>query len=63
MEIEAGIGFAGLCLAIAWYNVKKLEAVDPIDRIERLKALHEAGTIEDDEFQAVRTRLLKSLKK
>lgn len=39
------------------------EGVDPIDRLERLKQLHEVGTIDDDEFQDVRKRLIKTLKR
>ena len=63
MGIGFGIFLAGVFLGSMWREAKKTEGVDPIDRLERLKQLHEVGTIDDDEFQDVRKRLIKTLKR
>lgn len=62
MDISFGFGAAGLFLAIAWYFVKKLEHNDPIDMLERLGKLRDAGVVDDEEYEALRKRQIKRLK-
>lgn len=63
MEVSYGFGFAGLCLAIAWYAVRKLERYDPVDRLERMAELHKAGLLNDEELEMLRKRQVKRLKR
>jgi len=63
MEDSFGFGFAGLCLAIAWYSVKRLEHSDPVDRLERMAELHKAGLLDDEELEMLRRRQVKRLKR
>lgn len=62
MDVTFGFGFAGLCLAIAWYQVRKLEHANPFDQLERLGKLRDEGLLSDDEFESLRQRRLKRLK-
>ncbi|MDZ7789241.1 MAG: hypothetical protein U5L08_01860 [Xanthomonadales bacterium] len=63
MEVSFGFGFAGLCLAIAWYSVRKLEHSDPVDRLRQLAELREAGLLDDEELEMLRKRQVKRLKR
>jgi len=47
-----GFGVAGLSLAIAWYSVARVKHDHPVDTIERLVRLRDAGVIDDEEFDA-----------
>lgn len=62
METSFGFGFAGLCLAMAWYYVQKLKTDHPIDMLERLARLREQGLIDNDEFDRIKPKLLKRIR-
>tara|TARA_Y100001933_G_C18873801_1_gene511099 strand:+ start:563 stop:772 length:210 start_codon:yes stop_codon:yes gene_type:complete len=62
MEINFGFGFAGLCLALAWYYVQKLKSDHPLDVLERLVRLKDQGLIDDDEFNKIKPKLLRRLR-
>ncbi len=57
-EIASAIAFAGLFIALAWYNAAKFTGEDPALRVERLAALRDAGHLDDAEFKRLKKRIL-----
>jgi len=58
-SLGPGLFLGALSLAIAWHNVAKLRARDPIDAIGTLARLKADGVIEETDYEKKKSELLK----
>jgi hypothetical protein len=62
MEVSFGFGFAGLCLAFAWYSVTRVKHDHPVETLERLARLRDSGIINDEEFDRLKPKVLRRIR-